>query len=134
MVGHISFPNITDDYTPASLSKPMIDILKNDLGFNGLIITDALNMGALNNNYTDEEIYIKSIQAGVDILLMPNDAKEAIQTIKNNIPIERIDESVKKILLFKYQYLDDNVLDESYFNSLEHQKIINKIKNQDIPD
>lgn len=134
MVGHISFPNITDDYTPASLSKPMIDILKNDLGFNGLIITDALNMGALSNNYTDEEIYIKSIQAGVDILLMPNDAKEAIQTIKNNIPIERIDESVKKILLFKYQYLDDNVLDESYFNSLEHQKIINKIKNQDIPD
>lgn len=134
MVGHIAFPNITNDYTPASLSKIMIDILRDNLDFNGLIITDALNMGALNNNYTDEEIYIKSIEAGVDILLMPNDAKEAIQTIKNNISIERIDESVKKILLFKYQYLNDNVLDESYFNSLEHQEIINKIKNQDLPD
>ncbi len=135
MVGHISFPNITEDYIPASLSKTLItDLLKNELGFNGLVITDALNMGALKNIYTDEEIYVKSIEAGVDILLMPNDAKDAIQTIKNNIPIERINESVKKILLFKYKYLNDNILDESYFNSLEHQQIINKIKNQDLPD
>ena len=91
-------------------------------------------MGALNNNYTDEEIYIMAINAGVDILLMPNNAYNAIKTIKENISIDRINQSVKKILLFKYTYLNDNVLDESYFNSLEHQKIINKIKNQDLPD
>ena len=91
-------------------------------------------MGALNNNYTDEEIYIMAINAGVDILLMPNNAYNAIKTIKENISIDRINQSVKKILLFKYTYLNDNVLDESYFNSLEHQNIINIIKNQELPD
>ena len=58
---------------------------------------------------------------------MPSDAKEAIKAIKNNISEERIDESVKKILLFKYTYLKDNVLDESYLNSKAHQEIINEI-------
>ena len=84
-------------------------------------------MGALTNNYSNEEIYVKAFQAGVDILLMPNDAKGAIDTIKKNIFVERIDESVKKILLFKYTYLKDNELDESYLNSKEHQEIINRI-------
>ncbi len=128
MIGHIAFPNLTNDNTPASLSKEIItDLLKNKLGYKGLVITDALNMGALNDNYSDEEIYIKTVEAGVDILLMPNNAKEAINTIKENIAIERIDESVKKILIFKYTYLKDNLLDESYLNSKEHQEIINKI-------
>lgn len=135
MTGHIAFPKITNEIVPATLSKKIItDLLKNQLGFDGLVISDALNMGALNNNYTDEEIYIMTINAGVDILLMPNNAYNAIKTIKENISIDRINQSVKKILLFKYTYLNDNVLDESYFNSLEHQKIINKIKNQDLPD
>ena len=129
MVAHIAFPSLTGNNTPSSLSKEVItDLLKNKLGYDGLVITDALNMGALTNNYTDEEIYVKAVEAGVDLLLMPSDAKEAIKAIKNNISEERIDESVKKILLFKYTYLKDNVLDESYLNSKAHQDIINKIK------
>ncbi len=128
MVAHIAFPSLTGNNTPSSLSKEVItDLLKDKLGYDGLVITDALNMGALNDNYSDEEIYIKTVEAGVDILLMPNNAKEAINTIKENIAIERIDESVKKILIFKYTYLKDNLLDESYLNSKEHQEIINKI-------
>ena len=128
MVAHIAFPSLTGNNTPSSLSKEVItDLLKNKLGYDGLVITDALNMGALTNNYTDEEIYVKAVEAGVDLLLMPSDAKEAIKAIKNNISEERIDESVKKILLFKYTYLKDNVLDESYLNSKAHQEIINKI-------
>ena len=128
MVAHIAFPSLTGNNTPSSLSKEVItDLLKNKLGYDGLVITDALNMGALTNNYTDEEIYVKAVEAGVDLLLMPSDAKEAIKAIKNNISEERIDESVKKILLFKYTYLKDNVLDESYLNSKAHQEIINEI-------
>ena len=128
MVAHIAFPSLTGNNTPSSLSKEVItDLLKDKLGYDGLVITDALNMGALTNNYTDEEIYVKAVEAGVDLLLMPSDAKEAIKAIKNNISEERIDESVKKILLFKYTYLKDNVLDESYLNSKAHQEIINKI-------
>ena len=128
MVAHIAFPSLTGNNTPSSLSKEVIiDLLKNKLGYDGLVITDALNMRALTNNYTDEEIYVKAVEAGVDLLLMPSDAKEAIKAIKNNISEERIDESVKKILLFKYTYLKDNVLDESYLNSKAHQEIINEI-------
>ena len=135
MIGHIAFPKLTNEIIPATLSKKIItDLLKNQLGFNGLVMTEALNMGALKNNYTDKEIYVMAINAGVDILLMPNDAYDAVNIIKENISIERINESVKKILLFKYTYIEDNILDESYFNNLEHQKIINKIKNQEIPD
>ena len=128
MIGHIAFPDLTNDNTPASLSKKIItDLLKNDLGYDGLVITDALNMGALINNYSDEDIYVKAVEAGVDILLMPTDAKKAIEVIKDNISVERIDESVKKILIFKYTYLKDNILDESYLNNKEHQEIISKI-------
>lgn len=128
MVGHIAFPDLTNDNIPASLSKKIItNLLKNDLGYDGLVITDALNMGALINNYSDEDIYVKAVEAGVDILLMPSDAKKAIEVIKDNISVERIDESVKKILIFKYTYLKDNILDESYLNNKEHQEIISKI-------
>jgi beta-N-acetylhexosaminidase len=129
MVGHLSLPNITNDNTPSSLSKEIItNILYNDLGYNGLVVTDALNMEALTDNYTDEEIYTKAINAGVDLLLMPNGSKNAIEYIKNNIDEERINKSVEKILKFKYTYLNNyEYLDSSYLNSSEHQEIINKI-------
>ena len=128
MIGHIAFPSLTNNNVPATLSKTIItDLLKNKLGYKGIVITDALNMKALTDNYSDKEIYIKSIEAGVDILLMPNDDKEAINIIKKNIEVSRIDESVRKILIFKYTYLKENTLDESYLNSEENKKIISKI-------
>lgn len=131
MVGHIALPDITGDDVPASLSKTIItDILKEDMGYQGLIITDALNMGALTNNYSYEEIYVQAINAGVDLLLMPDSSKNAIQYIKNNISEERINESVKKILTFKYTYLSEqNTLDKSYLGNDEHKEIISKIAN-----
>ena len=58
---------------------------------------------------------------------MPNNAYDAVKYIKNNITEERINESVRKILLFKYKYFKDSILDSSYLNSKEHQEIINKI-------
>lgn len=130
MVGHLALPKITGSNIPASLSKKIVtDILKNDLGYNGLVITDALNMGALTKNYSDEEIYVGAINAGCDLLLMPNGSKKAIEIIKKNISEERINESVKKILKFKYTYLDeDNTLDESYIGKQEYRNIINQIK------
>lgn len=130
MIGHIALPEITGDNTPASLSKIVItDILKQDLKYDGLVITDALNMGALTNTYSDEEIYTKAIEAGVDLLLMPNGSKQAVEYIKKNISEDRINESVRKILTFKYTYLsEDNSLDKSYLGNVEHQNIIKQIK------
>ena len=128
MVGHIAIPEVTHDNTPASLSKEVIDILKDDLNYNGLIVTDALNMGAINDNYSNEEAYIKAIEAGNDLLLIPSDGIDTINIIKDNVSLDRINESARKILKFKYDYLDkDNFLDKSYLGSEEHAKIINQI-------
>ena len=130
MVGHIAFPNITNDLTPASLSKTIItDILKKKHNYNGLVITDALNMKALTDNYTDDEIYTMAINAGVDLLLMPNNPHKAIQIIKETINEERINESVAKILRFKFTYLENiEILDSSYLNQNSYQDILNKIE------
>ena len=129
MIGHLADPKITNDTTPASLSKVFItDILKDKLNYKGLIITDALNMRALTDNYTNEEIISLAINAGVDLLLMPNHPQEAITYIKENIPVERIDESVRKILEFKKKYLkNEETLDVSYLNLPAYQEILNKI-------
>lgn len=133
MIGHLNFTNITSDGIPSSLSEKIItDILYKDMGYKGLVITDALNMGALTKNYTDEEIYTKTINAGTDLLLMPNGSKKAIEYIKKNISEERINKSVEKILKFKYNYLKDyKTLDKSYLNSKEHKDIISKINVND---
>lgn len=129
MIGHIALPAVTGDNTPATLSKYVVtDILKVKLGYNGLVVTDALNMEALTDNYSEEEIYIKAVEAGCDLLLMPEDSAKAVEIIKNNISVERIDQSVRKILNYKYKYLDaDNTLDSSYLGSTEHKEIISQI-------
>ncbi len=133
MIGHIALPNLTGDNTPASLSKVVVtNTLKQKMNYQGLVITDALNMGALTKNYSKEEIYTQAIEAGVDLLLMPSGSKQAIEIIRKNISEERINESVEKILKFKYTYLDqDNRLDSSYLGSMEHQEVIQKIQSLD---
>ena len=110
MVGHLALPNITNDFTPASLSKVLItDILKNELGYQNLVITDALNMQAITNYYSAKEIYELAINAGVDILLMPTNPQNAIKLIKESISEgtikeESINSSVYKILKLKSKY------------------------------
>lgn len=107
MVAHIALPNVTGDYTPASLSPMMVtDVLKGQLGYKGLVITDGLDMGALTQNYSNAEIAVKAVVAGADLLLTPvspAEAKSAIlDAIKNGTLSEtRIDESVLKILELK---------------------------------
>ena len=129
MVGHLYFDNIVTDGKPSSLSKEIITyILYKKLNYNGLVITDALNMGALTKNYSDENIYTMAIEAGSDLILMPRGSKKTIEYIKKNISEDRINKSVEKILKFKYTYLSDyEYLDKSYLNNKEQQNIISKI-------
>ncbi len=103
MIGHISVPNVTGNDIPATLSKPIIDILKNDLRFKGLVITDAMRMEAITQRYSSAEAAIMAVNAGVDIILLPDDLQAAAKGIYNavksgKISEERIDESVLKIL------------------------------------
>lgn len=134
MVGHLAVPSITGNSMPASLSKEVItELLKKELGFNGIVITDALNMGALTEQYTEEEIYINAINAGIDILLMPEFDNETIEIIlkgveEGTIKVEEINDSVEKILELKYNKLfQENKYTKDYLGSLEHQEIISKI-------
>lgn len=104
MVAHIALPNITGGDEPASLSYEIITkILREEMHFNGLVITDALNMGAVAQKYDSDEACVKALQAGVDILLMPEDFelgyKGVLKAITDGtLTQERIDESVVRIL------------------------------------
>lgn len=110
MIGHLAVPKIIQDNTPASLSKVMIsDLLKSDMGYNGLIMPDSLKMKALSNYFTNEDIYLRCVTAGNDIILMPQNIKEAYETIYRKvdegiIPESRINNSVYKILSTKFDY------------------------------
>lgn len=107
MVGHISYPEITGDDEPASLSQYMItDLLRNEMKYNGIVITDAMNMGAISQNYSSGEATVKAVKAGVDIILEPADFMESYHALLDavedgTISEERIDESVRRILKVK---------------------------------
>ena len=109
MVGHISVPNITGDNTPSSLSEKMVtDVLRKDFGYTGLIITDGMEMKAITDNYTTEEATVKAIQAGVDIILKPEDFHASVAAIlkaveDGTITEERINESVLRIIKKKLE-------------------------------
>lgn len=107
LTAHIALPNVTGNNMPATMSKDIVtNILREQLEFKNVIITDALDMGAITNNYTMEETVLNCINAGIDIMLMPKDLDVAFHTvqtaIKNGtITEERINESVRRILEIK---------------------------------
>ena len=107
MTAHISLPNVTGSNTPSTLS-PMIlqEKLRGELGFKGVIITDAMEMGAIIRQYPIEDACVMAIKAGVDILLCVREYPQAFETVmaavrRGEIPESRIDESVRRILALK---------------------------------
>ena len=109
MVSHAMYPQIDSDH-PASLSKAIItDWLRKDIGYNGVVVTDDMDMGALAKHYTFGDMAVQSILAGSDILLVCHEyehMQEAynglMKAVKDGrISKERLDESVKRILLMK---------------------------------
>lgn len=110
MVAHLNIPALDDrDKIPSSLSYNTItNLLKDSIGFEGLIITDGLEMKAVSANWPDGIVELKAFQAGNDLLLLPNNLPLAVQKLKqavtnNVISQDRLAESVKKILRYKYQ-------------------------------
>lgn len=113
MVGHLQVPQVISDDTPSSLSSEMItDILRGELGYQGIVITDSLSMGAVTEYYTPAEAAVKCIQAGGDMLLMPQNFEQAYQGVlsaveNQTITEERLNESVLRILKVKCKNLYD---------------------------
>ena len=109
MVSHAMYPQIDPDH-PSSLSKAIItDWLRKDMGYNGVVVTDDMDMGALAKHYTFGDMAVQSILAGSDILLVCHEyehMQEAynglMKAVKDGrISKERLDESVKRVLLMK---------------------------------
>lgn len=115
MVGHVSLPQIIGDNTPATMSKEVIsELLRSELGFNGVVITDAMNMGAITEYYGADEAAIRAFRAGADMVLMPENFETAykgvIEAVKEGtISEERINNSLKRVFRIKYA---DSVGDE----------------------
>ena len=107
MVGHISAPNVTGDNAPATLSKVLItDVLRGQMGYNGIVITDAMNMEAITGFYNSDKAAVLAVTAGADMILMPADYNTAYTGILNavndgTITEERINESVTRIVKAK---------------------------------
>lgn len=109
MVSHLCLPNIVGEERPADFCPQIVnDLLRVQLGYRGVVMTDSFRKAAISDNYEIEVAAIAAIQAGCDIIYRPQDlaaAAQAIVTAVNNgiLTEERIDESVLRILLLKYE-------------------------------
>lgn len=115
MVSHAAAPVITGDETPCSLSDVMIqDILRDTLGFEGVVMTDMLNDKNITAKYSEAEAAVAAVLAGADILLVPNDYFKAYEGVMQaitdgTITEERIQESLGRIYHLKYKHALDEV-------------------------
>lgn len=110
MVGHLSAEKLNGDDTPSDLSGVVVtDLLRGELGFDGVVITDAQNMGAITDYASPGAAAVGALQAGVDLILMPEYLQSAFEGVMDaldsgKLTQARIDESVLRILKLKYQY------------------------------
>ena len=108
MVSHLSVPAITGDNTPSTLSPMVVtDLLRNELGYDGVIITDAMNMEAITLYQEADAAAILALKAGCDMILMPDDFELAYQGVleavqNGTISEERINDSLRRIYRIKY--------------------------------
>lgn len=108
MTAHIAFPELDPSGDPATLSVPILGgLLRDELGYDGLVITDSLQMAGVRARYEDGEVAVRALEAGVDLLLMPADPDaapravlEAVRT--GRISEERLQTSVRRVLGMKF--------------------------------
>ncbi|MEV4887863.1 beta-N-acetylhexosaminidase [Nonomuraea sp. NPDC055795] len=107
MSAHIVMPKLDDSGDPATLSKPILTgLLRDKLGFKGVISTDALNMGGVRKKYGDGEVAVRAVLAGADLLLMPADFPKAYNAVlgavkSGRISEARLDASVTRLLTLR---------------------------------
>ncbi len=107
MTAHIAVPEISGETIPATLSKQVLTgLLRTDLGFDGIVFTDAMDMVAVDRLFPRGESAVRAVQAGADVILMPRDVKQAVDAIiraidDGRLTEARIDESVGRLLRLK---------------------------------
>ncbi len=104
MLAHLNVPALTGDSIPVTLSKKAVtDILKGTLGFNGLCVSDAMNMHAVTERYGEKEAVIAAVNAGIDVILFPVNERDAIEAIYDGVLFREIDE--KRVLDAAYKII-----------------------------
>jgi beta-N-acetylhexosaminidase len=107
MVGHLAFPRLDSSGRPASLSRPMVtQWLRDRLGYDGVVVTDSLQMAAVSSYGSSADVAVQAVRAGVDLLLMPRRSAAAVsglvQAVRSGrIGMARIDKSVERVLALK---------------------------------
>ncbi len=110
MISHMSLPEVTGNSEPCDFSYTVVtELLRQELGFGGLVVTDSHEMGAISSYYDCGEAAVLAVQAGCDVILMPMSKTEAFEAVyaavqEGTLTEERINESVLRILSLKYKY------------------------------
>ncbi|SFE39732.1 beta-N-acetylhexosaminidase [Paenibacillus algorifonticola] len=130
MVGHLLIPAMDKQY-PASLSKTIItDLLRDELGFTGVVITDDMTMGGITKHFGIQDAAVKAVQAGNDILLVGHDAKQQIAVLKalkkavkaGEISMQALDDSVYRIIRLKSTFkLKDELISRANVDAVNRQ-------------
>lgn len=132
MVAHLNVPALDPSGMPSSLSKPVIETyLRKKLGFKGLVISDALNMKAVSEKYGKSEVVAKAYEAGCDILLFPENVKDAIKLIQTKVESgslnkEEVNEHCRRVLRAKYQAIIHKPMIKRKDPAPERKLIINQ--------
>ncbi|GAB3439737.1 glycoside hydrolase family 3 protein [Phycicoccus ginsengisoli] len=139
MTAHLNVPALDDSGDPATLSKPILTgVLRNELGFKGVIVTDSLGMQGVRDKYGDAEVAVRGLSAGVDQLLMSPSMDEAYNAVidaveSGRIPMADVDAKVRRVLELKWDrgivakpYVDPAALD-SVVGTPEHLATANAI-------
>lgn len=107
MTAHVLTPELDDSGEPATLSPGLINgVLRDELGYDGVVTTDALNMDGVRQTHGDGEIAVRALEAGADQLLMPPDLETAVTAVRDaveegRISQKRLDDSVRRVLTLK---------------------------------
>lgn len=137
MTAHLSMPALDDSGDPATLSKPVVTgLLREELGYDGVVITDALRMEGVREKYGDGEVAVRALTAGVDLLLMTpamDEATAAVRTAVEDGTISRrfLDEKVRRVLGVKYRR---GLVDAPYADPAEVDSVVGIPKHLAVAD
>ncbi|HIV57976.1 MAG TPA: glycoside hydrolase family 3 protein [Candidatus Stackebrandtia faecavium] len=144
MTAHITFRALDESGDPATLSKPILTgLLREELGYDGMVITDSLSMDGVNELYPLEEVPVRALQAGVDMLLMPPKIDVAYNAVVDavaagDVSEKALDKSVERILTLKHfrGIVDDPLVDVDKVDSIvgipEHLEAADRISDSSI--
>jgi beta-N-acetylhexosaminidase len=144
MTAHIVVPALDPSGDPATLSRPIItDLLRGELGYRGVVVTDSLEMAGVRQKYGDDRVPVLALKAGADMLLMPPDLPLAIRAVlaavaSGELTEARIDESVRRILTLKHKRGQlawkplDPAAAERTVGSPDHQRVAREVTDRTV--